>query len=371
METKIVCPQCGAEFAIPEHEHVAFTTVVGKDSNLGVVHPTIVGQHTPATTANTLSNNHSNFKQMKASEKIAALAAAGINVSNLFSMAGVTGEEAIARMENGKLVAVSDDDPIFAAIMNNGSIPNSRLFRRWVMAQVFHMMTYKAHKYGPEGFTAALNAKGFKYSWQMVLEEFRVQAKLERNDPENFLERNRWFNKSTALQMCKSYLQELNLYTIELRRNRLKHCKGVPYIRLRGRNVFVSDIENKVFTPLRRAYNAIERAKDATALYNSVNGFIREMKRCWFEYSIPVSSAFKDAYKGAGAYFTMKNLILFHKASFKNGCIKLGEKKSMTMLESKANEYKTEGWRLFGLMKKLIEDNNIDIVKKMREWKKK
>lgn len=94
------------------------------------------------------------------------------------------------------------------------------------------------------------------------------------------------------------------------------------------------------------------------------------MQRCWFEWSIAISPVFKDAYKGAGAYFTMKNLILFHKASFKNGCIKLGQKKSMAMLENKANEYKNEGWRLFGVMKKLIEDNNIDIVKKMREWKK-
>ena len=71
---------------------------------------------------------------MKASEKLAALKAAGINVSNLFSMAGVTGEETIARVEGGKLTIVPDDDPIFSAIMGNGTIPNNRLFRRWVMA---------------------------------------------------------------------------------------------------------------------------------------------------------------------------------------------------------------------------------------------
>lgn len=369
METKIVCPQCGAEFAIPEHEHMAFATVVGKDSNLGVIHPTVVGQHTPSST--TITNNHSTSKQMKASEKLAALAAAGINVSNLFSMAGVTGQEVIARMDNGRLSIVPEDDPIFAAIVNNGVVPNNRLFRRWVMAQVFHMMAYKNGKYGPEGFTAALNAKGFKYSWQMVVEEFRVQAKLAKNDPENFAERNRWFDKLTVLKMCDFYLQELNKHINYLKATRTKKCKGVPYIRLRGRNIFVSDIPSKVINPLHKAYAAIERAKNATALYNGVVSFYREMERSWFEYNIAICPAFKDAYKGAGAYFAMKNLILFHKASFKNGCIKLGEKKSMAMLESKANEYKTEGWRLFGVMKKLIEDNNIDIVKKMREWKKK
>lgn len=333
METKIVCPQCGTEFVI-------------------------------STTTKTT-------KQMKASEKIAALAAAGINVSNLFSLAEVTGQESIARIDNGKLIPVPEDDPIFAAILGGGTIPNNRLFRRWVMAQVFHMMTYKTHQWGPEGFTAALNAKGFKYSWRMVVEEFRVQAKLEQKDPENFTERNRWFNKQTALKMCDSYLQELTKHIDSLRRTHLKKCKGVPYIRLRGRNVFVADITSKVISPLCKAYSVINKADNATALYRGMIAFFREIERCWFDYDITISPAFKDAYKGAGAYFTMKNLILFHKASFKNGCIKLGKQKSMAMLESKAHEYRAEGWRLFGVMKKLIEDNNIDIVKKMREWRKK
>lgn len=369
METKIVCPQCGAEFAIPKTTHVAVGIAISKDSNLGVIHPTVATAG--STTTSESNTNNITPKQMKASEKLAALAAAGINVSNLFSMANITGEEAIARMENGKLVIVPEDDPILTAIMGNGTVPNNRLFRRWVMAQVFHMMTYKESKYGPDGFTAALNAKGFRYSWKMVVEEFHVQAKLEGNDPENFVERNRWFDKLTALKMCDMYLQELNKHIVFLKKNRIKHCKGVPYIRLRGRNVFVSDIPNKVINPLHKAYALIEKANDAAALYCGVSAFLREMKRCWFEHSIAISPAFKDAYKGAGAYFTMKNLILFHKASFKNGCIKLGQQKSMAMLESKAEEYKTEGWRLFGVMKKLIEDNNIDIKKKMREWKKK
>lgn len=308
---------------------------------------------------------------MKTSQKLSALSAAGINVSSILSLVGKTDDGVIVHIINDQLPPISEDDPILSAIMDNGTIPNNRLFRRWVMAQVFHMMTYKPDKYGTDGFTAALNAKGFKYSWRMAVEEFRVQAKLEKNDPENFVERNRWFNKSIALKMCDSYLQALNKHIAHLKKERIKHCKGIPYIRLRGRNVFVSDISNKVIKPLLKAYNAIARANNAVALYLGMEAFFNEIQRCWFNHSITISPAFKDAYKGAGAYFTMKNLILFHKASFKNGCIKLGEKKSMAMLESKAEEYKTEGWRLFGVMKQFIEDNNINIIKKMREWKKK
>ena len=38
-KTKVECPKCGAEFAIPAHETVAIGIVIGQDSNLGTVHP--------------------------------------------------------------------------------------------------------------------------------------------------------------------------------------------------------------------------------------------------------------------------------------------------------------------------------------------
>lgn len=36
-ETKVVCPKCGAEMAIPEHESFAVGVAIGKDSGLGTV----------------------------------------------------------------------------------------------------------------------------------------------------------------------------------------------------------------------------------------------------------------------------------------------------------------------------------------------
>ena len=31
---------------------------------------------------------------------------------------------------------------------------------------------------------------------------------------------------------------------------------------------------------------------------------------------------------------------------------------------------KREGWRLIGMLKKMLDDNNIDVVAKMKEWRK-
>ncbi len=328
------CPACGTEIAI-----------IGFD------------EQKPAT---------KNKKEMKAEAKIEALRKAGVNVDNLFSMKGANGQEIIARMNGGELSIVPENDPIFSAIFAGGAVPNSRLFRRWVMAQVFHMLSYRSY-YGESGFVAALQCKGYKYQWTMVLEELRVQSKLAENDVENFIARNRWFNREVVAKMCDDYVYKLRKHVEKLT---VRHCKGVPYVKLKKTNVFSSDLNTKVYRPLTDAATAVSKAETPWKLFLAASYFFSLAEKWWMVYDTPMSQVFKDAYKGAGAYFTMKNLLLFHGATFKNGCVKLSQTKSLRLLEDKAAEYSDEGWRLFGLMKKLISDSNIDIEAKMAEWRK-
>ena len=81
-----------------------------------------------------------------------------------------------------------------------------------------------------------------------------------------------------------------------------------------------------------------------------------------------MSDAFINAYKFTGAFFTMENFILFSNCFLWNGCIKLNKEASLKLLTQKAEEYKTEGWKLFGLLKKFLEDNKIDPDKKIEQW---
>lgn len=361
-ETKVVCPKCGASIAIPEHESFTAGIAIGKDSGLGTV------------TLPLESENNSNSKNriaMKASKKIEAMKAAGIDVTNLFAVINSEGVESIARLENGGLTILADNDPIIIAIFKGGTVPNRRLFRRWVMAQVFHMLTQKNWKTGkPVGFLNALQAKGFRYSWEMLIEEIRIQAKLEVLDQENFIQRNRWFNKDVAVNMATDYLKQLNEH-VEQRKKRCKRCKGNPYITLNGNDIFVDDLRKKVFNPLDKYVRMMKSAKDMTDLYHAIVGFYQIVKDVYSCYSIVMSPAFKDAYKGAGGYFTMRNLIMFH------GCKMMSSKgnplvesSSLRELDRLAEVYKNgEGWRMFGAMKELIARNGIDIEKKMKEWR--
>ena len=340
-ETKVVCPKCGTEFMIPEHEHVSTGMVIGKDSNLGTV--TLQEADAPVT---------------KAQKRLETLKQAGVDVSSLFAMQ--TGD--IARLDNGIVSVLPDDDPIFQAIMDGGTIPDRHLFRRWVMAQMFHLLI--------GNFTSNLRAKGYDYQWRVLEDELRVQEKLYRNDPENFKERNAWFNRDTVAWTCEHYMRALEAHVKHLVAKNAKKCKGVPYIRINGRNVFVADIRAKILNPVSHAVTYIQCADSPSDLFKAYLMF----KRAYIGIKhVRMSTSFIDAYKGVGAYYTMKNMILFH------GCRFLDEKGHMTKDESiqhlhenaKFYSQEFEGWRLFGMMKKLIADNDIDIQKKMEEWHKK
>lgn len=357
-ETKVLCPTCGTEFAIANKEFTTVTTVVGKDSGLGIVYPPVVGQDTPAPASKT------------AQERIEALRNAGVDVSHLFAMKGANGGEYIASNKNGILAFLDDDDPIFNQIITQGTVPNRRLFRRWVMAQMFHMLscTPSHRSREPFGVTYMIHRLGYEYQWKMLMDELYAQMKMEGRDPENFADRNRWFNAGVVVNMAEDYIEKLKEHVNALKNRK---CKGILYKRVSGRNIFVSDLDIKLYQPFYTAMTRIKQAKNATSLYYAAKKF--DDMRIRMVSSTPQSKAWVDAYKGSGAFFTMQNLIRFH------NCIALDDKgkrldkyQSLAFLSAKAEEYKNGGgWRLLAALKKMLNDNNIDIKKKMAEWRKK
>lgn len=186
-----------------------------------------------------------------AKERIEALRAMGMDVSHLFAMQGANGGECIASNKDGHLTMLDDDDPIFRMITGQGDVPNRRLFRRWVMAQMFHMMTCTDYRSGkPTGVTEMIHRLGYEYQWRMLLDELHAQMKMEERDPENFADRNRWFNTGVVYAMAEDYVCRLK---VRINSQKVKKCKGVPYKRVGSRNVFVEDMETKIYRPLQTA----------------------------------------------------------------------------------------------------------------------
>lgn len=342
-ETRVVCPNCGAEFEIPEHETTIRNGVaIGADSNMGTIY-------------------------LKLKDRQEQLKTAGIDITKYFSMKTPSGEEKMMKWDGDVPVAVTADDPVMKAIFEGGTIPNHDLFRRWVMAQVFQGLVFEGYNRRDPGFTSWVHCKGYEYTWKMTEEELRVQAKLWKKDKENFGERNVWFNKSVAVAMADDYLAKLKKHIAGRKTHK---CKGVPYIKIGGKDVFKSDVNSKIISPLLTLYRELQGAYTNTPekLYNAFCRF--NSKRIKLAWDTSCSAKWIDAYKGAGAFYTMKNLIMFHSCQVRDDKGRFMSKdRSLKYLYNKASEYKDEGWKLFGVMKKLIDDNHIDIKKKQTEWR--
>lgn len=351
IEINMTCPNCGANLKL------VGTTNETDNKGWNGFHPA------PESDVKPISN--------KASERIQALKDAGVDVSNLFAMQGAAGDGMIARMTNGLISVVPEDDPIFDAIKAGGTVPDRRLFRRWVTSQMFHMLTERDWKTGePVGFTQALHNKGFEYQFEMVLDELKTQMRLAKQDGENFRARNRWFNIAVVYSLCKDYTKYLNNYISSLKR---KNCKGVPYVHVGGRNVFCADITSKITHPLTLALNAIHTANTPEKLYNAFRKF--NALRVKLPFNTPQSAEWIKAYKGSGAYYTMKNLIMFHGCRVYDRDNKrfFSEDDSLAILEAHAVQYAHdyEGWRMMGFMNEFLDDNKVDILAKMNQWRAK
>lgn len=319
-------------------------------------------------------------KKTKAQMRLEALKAAGVDTSKYFPL----GDDQLIKIENGAAVPVDMDDATIDAvgkqIVEGGYVSNWKLFRRWVMSQMFHMLR-DMDKNG-RTFNEVLQNKGYEYQWRMLENELYAQMKMcDHKDYENVKARNRWLNGVVAHDMAidyisklRSYIDDKCIYTVKKdkdgnKKKTYKHtCKGNPYIRLQNKDIFVSDLEKKVYTPLREIANEMAAVATYKQLYAVVRKFNKNRKH--LEWNTKQADAFINAYKGSGAYYTMRNLIMFHGARFLKGGRKMSEANSLKELESKAKSYDAQGWRMLGVLKQLIKESNIDILGKINEWLK-
>ena len=288
----------------------------------------------------------------RAQERLDALKAAGIDTSNLFAV----GEQMVVRMKDGVPTQVMDDDPIYQSLFNGPTVPDHKLFRRWVLAQTFRMLR--------NNYTKELQWKGYEYQWRMLEEELRVQAILAKKDPENFEKRNRFFNKNVVLVMCDQYTEDLRAYIGALK---TKLCKGVPYKTVYGKDIFVTDIPSKVLIPVRNVTNDVKYTKTPFELYEAVRRLNKV--RTPMHNGTPQIKAWVNAYKAAGAYYSMENLIRFHGMRLHIAGREFSEKESLKYLDSLSKPQ--EGYWLMGMLKAELDENHISIEKKMKEWCKK
>lgn len=317
--------------------------------------------------------NQSRTSAKTARERIEALRAAGVDVSNLFALSGSNGGEYVAANVNGVVSILTDNDPIFAKIDSAGYVPNHRLFRRWVMAQMFRMMAADGDGRHASGITPSIHRLGYAYQWKMVMNELKAQHCMMDSDPENYRLRSMWFNKDTVCSMLFEHTAALTEYANEYYREK----DGVKIVFIDGRGMTGSDICFKLVKPVTEAAKSIVRGPGHPARLMAVVNSLIACRQLPFVKRFPQSKAWIDAYKGCGAYYTMENLIKYHGCTVRHDDegrpVSYSQQESLEYIRQMAARYSSRrmGWMMFGMMKALINDNGIDINKKRAEWAQK
>lgn len=297
-------------------------------------------------------------------ERMNALKANGVNTSKYFSVNLDNGTTIhLIIDENGNPQVVNNnanEDPILNEIIKDGYVRNTKLYRRFVMAQMFQMLNYVSYDGYDRGYTACLNRMyGYNYTMQMMLEEVRVLSKLEVRDFESFTERVHFFDKATVAAVMEDYLKKLKDYINNLPNHK---CKGVPYKKVKGVNIFVADLDKKIYMPIKNYILRVKYARNYSEVYKALYGFMNKKTYIKLPYNTQKSAAWIDAYKGAGSYYTLKNLVLFHNCHINvTSRYDLGVgNDAMTYLKAALDAYKGEYYRMFALMNKVLADNGIN-----------
>ena len=304
---------------------------------------------------------------MNKNERMEKLNALGINTGKYFTVALDNG--AMVHLiidENGNPKKV--DDVICNQIIEDGYVRNTKLHRRFVMAQMFQALNYVSWDRNRKGYNEWLKNFDIKYQFEMMLEEIRVLGKLEERDAETFLERSNFFTREVVVKTMTDYIDKLKS-SINIKKT--YNCKGIPYKKIAGRNIFVDDLDKKIYAPMRSDIYKVKIARNYNEIYKALKTFMSKM--ITVPYTTSKCKEWIDAYKGEGAFYTLKNLVMFHNC----GIVVWNNEKfehqmvygidAVNVLNERLYEYKGEGWRMFALMKKVIADNNFDFNKKMSE----
>lgn len=294
-------------------------------------------------------------------ERMEKLNEIGINTGKYFTVALDNGTQVhLIIDENGNPKKV--DDVICNQIIEDGYVRNTKLHRRFVMAQMFQALNYVSWDRKRTGYNEWLKRFGIKYQFEMMLEEIRVLGKLEVRDAETFLERSNFFTREVVVKTMADYIEKLKTH---IESNRTYNCKGIPYKKVKGKDIFVEDLNKKIYAPMRSDIYKVQIARNYNEIYRFVKDFMNKM--ITVPYYTTKSKDWIDAYKGEGAFYTLKNLVMFHGCGIEVGYKMVYGTEAVKVLNERLYEYKGEGWRMFALMKKVIADNKFDFRKRMSE----
>lgn len=305
-------------------------------------------------TINEIKNTEKENKTMKKMNKetrMEVLKAAGIDTNDMLQFILENGNKA----EIDKLLAQYDEDPVVKQLKAEGYVKNPDLYRRWIMAQMFRNLNFETWDGKHKGYNYYLdNCLDFKYQVEFMLDEVNRIIHIWKDGD---IEKRKEYSRICTLEAIKESCKEI--------------CDKVRAKYRYQRNSYVDEKLKKL--------SIITEVIWMSTTYHEIYEDLKMLARIlrWFNMDgVKKSPTWKDMYKGIGAYWTCKNMIMFHNCVV-GDFFQMNRYDSMNILEQKAREYFAHpdyfnresegGFRMFAFMKQLIEDNHFDFGKRMEE----
>lgn len=330
---KFICGNCGSETIFNEPTFNGMVSTNNDTLKVVNLNPDVI-KH----------NNKEFIKMNKRDERLMKLKAAGFDTEKFSTMFSNMDMETM-------LNNCFKEDPIAEEIIENGYVRNTKLHRRYIMAMTMRLLgndnewTKRVHRW-----------YGFDYQFTMMLEELRILAILEKEDKETFVERAHFFTKDVVVATCENYLKQFIKYV-----KRAKMCKNRKYGEYKiffGKYYQINDIPN-LYNYIGAEMLGVMRANTVTELYEALKRFMNSDAYHKLPWGYAKSQIWLDAFKGAGSYYTLKNMIMYHNCVIFDETNKpLTQSQSMAHLEKVLDEYQGQYWRMLALLKKVISDNN-------------
>lgn len=340
---KVICKVCGAEMDLPNHGEMCIGAFNDTTDNVVGVLPT------------RLPNDKGDKRTMEMISKVDALKAAGFTEEQINKMIGIVG------FNKDEVI---QSDAISEQIYANRGAMNSVSFRRKITAQFL-----KAHFGYKGGVQEYINNKSYNWQFDMMLEECKQLMKMERNGDEELKIRSKFFTLETIKLIIAAYEKDLHDFLIAKERKDHKKCKGVRYVKYIGLKdrgfykncCFTSDIYSRIVSPIWSYRYRILNASNYTEMYCALYKFVNSKEFIPLPKTYQKSKKWIDAFKGAGAYYSMMNLSQHSDLkirNYKTGTI-LNKYEARCYLEDMVG--KATGYELYGQFKQMLEDNNFNM----------
>ena len=181
-------------------------------------------------------------------------------------------------------------------VMEDGHIFNPYLHRRFVPSQFLRLMKYN----NMDAHTAIERGYGFVYSIEWVKEEVRKLAFLQKADPIAFDERKVFLTIDNVKSIIDHYVCEAAKF-INDEISIYRRVKVGKYSRI-GRG----DAENAI-AELHQFSNKVR----SVITYESMNELLQGHYVIGVKYDTVKSGVFVESFEKAGAYYTLKHLVMF------------------------------------------------------------